>query len=177
MGQISNNFTIIKSIIIIFVYASRLKKKISLIFLCSLIHKLSFSKATTLYSLLLGYILEGSNTLLSPSSCVPPKPKSIFSLLVSHFIFPLPIGRTLGLKPKPKLKLSNYLQYCLFIRLFCYSLLDQEYITSLTNNLFSLGLGIHYLFNKEQISFTPRNSLSFYDKETKINFFFFNQET
>ena len=48
-GQTSNNFTIIKSITIILVYASQLKKKISLIFLCFHTHKLSFSKATILF--------------------------------------------------------------------------------------------------------------------------------
>ena len=101
-----------------------------------------FSKAATLYSLLLGYLLEGSNTLLSLSPVFLPN-ENIFSLLVSCFIFPLLIGRTL--RPKP----SNSLQHCLFIRLFCYFLLNQEYITSLTRNLFPLKLGIHYLFNKE----------------------------
>ena len=44
-------------------------------------------------------LLEGGSTLLSPSSCIPPKQKSLFSFLVSCFIFPLPIGRTL--RPKP----------------------------------------------------------------------------
>ena len=63
-------------------------------------------------------LLEGSSTLLSLSSCVPPKRISLFSLLVLRSIFPFPIGRTLG--PKP----SNSLQHCLFIRLFCYSLLN-----------------------------------------------------
>ena len=117
MGQTPNNFTIIKSITIILVYVSRLKKNLSLFFFfCSLTHTnylfqrqqhfalsslATFLKATTLYSLLLGYLLEGDNTLLSASSCIPPKRKSIFSLLVSHSIFPLPIGRTLGPKPKP----------------------------------------------------------------------------
>ena len=47
--QISNNFTIIKLITIILVYVSRLKKKISLIFLFSHTHKLSFSKAAILF--------------------------------------------------------------------------------------------------------------------------------
>ena len=72
-----------------------------------------FSKAATLYSLLLGYS----------------HPKiHFFSLLISHSIFPLPIGRTLGLKP------SNFLQHDLFIRL---------------HFIFSLRLGTHYFFNKK----------------------------
>ena len=52
--QTLNNFTIIKSITIILVYASRLKKKKknSIIFLCSHKHKLSFSNATILFSFL-----------------------------------------------------------------------------------------------------------------------------
>jgi len=62
-----------------------------------------FSKAATLCSLLLDYLLEGGNTLLSPSSCVPLKRKSIFFLLVSCSIFPLPIGRILGPKPSNSL--------------------------------------------------------------------------
>ena len=91
-------------------YVSRLRK-ISLVFLYSHTHTnylfqrqqyftfsslVIFSKATTLCSLLLGYLLEGDNILLSPSSCIPPKQKSTFSLLVSRSIFPLPIWRTLG---------------------------------------------------------------------------------
>ena len=81
-------------------------------------------------------LLEGGSTLLSPSSCVPPKQKSIFPLLVSCSIFPLSIGRTLGQKPKPKPKpkLSNSLQHCLFIRLFFYFLFNKEFIHSQTRN-------------------------------------------
>ena len=81
-------------------------------------------------------LLEGGSTLLSPSSCVPPKQKSIFPLLVSCSIFPLSIGRTLGQKPKPKPKpkLSNSLQHCLFIRLFFYFLFNKEFIPSQTRN-------------------------------------------
>ena len=48
-------------------------------------------------------LLEGSSTLLSLSSCVPPKRKSLFSLLILRFIFPFLIGRTLG--PKPSISL------------------------------------------------------------------------
>ena len=48
-GQTPNNFTIIKSITTILVYAPRLKKKFSPIFLCSHTHKVSFSKATILF--------------------------------------------------------------------------------------------------------------------------------
>ena len=75
-------------------------------------------------------LLEGGNTLLSPSSCVPPKQKSIFPLLVSRSIFPLSIGWTLGQKPN----LSNSLQHCLFIRLFFYFLFNKEFIPSQTRN-------------------------------------------
>ena len=81
-----------------------------------------FLKAVTLYSFLLCYFLEGGNTLHSPSSYVPPKRNFFFSLLISCSIFPLPIVRNLGPKPKPKP--SNSLYHCLFIRLFCYSLLN-----------------------------------------------------
>ena len=66
-------------------------------------------------------LLEGGSTLLSPSSCVPPKQKSIF---------PLSIGWTLGQKPN----LSNSLQHCLFIRLFFYFLFNKEFIHSQTRN-------------------------------------------
>ena len=75
-------------------------------------------------------LLEGGSTLLSPSSYVPPKQKSIFPLLVSHSIFPLSIGWTLGQKPN----LSNSLQHCLFIRLFFYFLFNKEFIPSQTTN-------------------------------------------
>ena len=51
MGQTPNNFTIIKSITLILMYASRLKKK-SLLFFFILTHKIIF--------------LKGGNTLLSP---------------------------------------------------------------------------------------------------------------
>ena len=40
---------------------------------------------------------------VSPSSCISHKQKSFFSLLVSCFIFCLPIGRTLGPKPSNSL--------------------------------------------------------------------------
>ena len=149
----------------ILVYVSRLKKKILSYFsLLSHTHTnyLSqkrqhfalfslaiFLKAATLCSLLLNYLLESGNILLSSFPCVPPKQRSLFSLLVSHSIFSLPIGRTLG--PKP----SNSLQHCLFIRLFYYSFLNQEYITSLIRN---------------RLPSTSKNSLSFYSKETQINF-------
>ena len=62
-GQTPNNFTIIKSITIIFVYISQLKKKnISLIFLCSHTCKLSLSKATILFSFI--FSLRGTHLYL-----------------------------------------------------------------------------------------------------------------
>ena len=62
-GQTPNNFTIIKSITIIFVYISQLKKKnISLIFLCSHSRKLSFSKVTILFSFF--FSLRGTHLYL-----------------------------------------------------------------------------------------------------------------
>ena len=99
-----------------------------------------FLKAATLYSPLFDYLLEGDNTLHSPSSCVPPKQKSFFSLLVSRSIFPLSIGRTLGPKPKA---------IKFFVTLSIYK----------TLLLFSLGLGIHYLFNNESTSSWTKNTL------------------
>ena len=132
MRQTLNNFTIIKSITIIGVYVSWLKKNLSFFPLLTHTHtqKLSLSKATILYSLLFIFsstnssllavfffskrfplgcflfffflvqlplslllhilslcLLESSSTLLSPSSYVPPKQKSIFSLFISRSIF------------------------------------------------------------------------------------------
>ena len=60
--QTSNNFTIIKSITIILIYVSRLKKK-SLIFLCSHTHKLSFSKGNNPSSFLFHYVAPPSFSL------------------------------------------------------------------------------------------------------------------
>ena len=98
-----------------------------------------FSKAATFCSLLLGYLLERGNTLHSPSSCVLPKRKSLFPLLVSRSIFPLPMGRThLG---------QSHQILCNIVYL-----LDPFAI-------FTLGLGIYYLFNKEFISSWNRNTL------------------
>ena len=99
-----------------------------------------FLKAATLCSPLLDYLLEGGNTLHSPSSCISPKRKSFFSFLVSRSIFPLPIGRTLGPKPKA---------IKFFLTLSIYK----------TLLLFPLGLGIHYLFNKESIFSWTRKTL------------------
>ena len=65
-GQTSNNFTIIKSITIILVYVPRLKKNLFYFFTLSHTHQLSLSNTGTLFSLLIGYLLEGSNPLLSP---------------------------------------------------------------------------------------------------------------
>ena len=118
------------------------KGKSLLFFLLLHSHQLSFSKTATLYSLLLGYLLEGSNTLLSISSCIPPKRKSLFSLLVSRSIFSLPIRRTLGPKPKPKA--INF-----FVALSIYKILF----------LFPLGLGIQCLFNKDSIPSWIMNTL------------------
>ena len=141
-------------------YVSRLKKNISCFSLLSHTHTHThtqtnylfqrqqhfalsssaiFSKAATFCSLLLGYLLERGNTLHSPSSCVLPKWKSLFPLLVSRSIFPLPIGRNpLG---------QSHQILCNIVYL-----LDPFAI-------FSLGLGIHYLFNKEFISSWNRNTL------------------
>ena len=85
-------------------------------------------------------LLEGSSTLLSPSSCVPPKRKSIFSLLVLCSILPLLIRRTLG---------SKAIKF--FVVLSIYK----------TILLFPLRPRIHYLFNKESILSWTRNTLPF----------------
>ena len=110
------------------------------------------SKVATLCSLLLTYLLEGNNPLLSSPSCIPPKQKSFFfSLLISRSIFPLSIGRILG--PKP----SNSLYLCLFIRLFF---------------LFPLELRIHYFFfNKEQ-TFLPHQIIVFPSTQRKPKLIF-----
>ena len=130
-GQTPNNFSIIKSITIILMYVSWLKKNPSYFSLLLHTHthylfqrqqyftlssSAIFSKAATLRSLFLDYLLKGSNTLHSPSSCVPPKRKIFVRLFVA-----LSIYKTLL--------------------------------------LFPLGLGIHYLFNKESIPSWIRNTL------------------
>ena len=56
------------------------------------------SKAISICSLFLGYILEGGNPLLSPYWLLPSE-NPFFSLLVSCSIFPLLVGWTL--RPKP----------------------------------------------------------------------------
>ena len=86
MGQVMNNFIIIKSITIILVYVSRLKKNLSYVSLlshtlslCLMVkekspyfsllshtHSLCVFSKQILCSLFLGYLLEGGNTLLSP---------------------------------------------------------------------------------------------------------------
>ena len=106
MRQTSNNFTIIKSITIILVYVSRLKKNLSYFSLLSHTHTLIIS-------------FKGSNTLLSPPrlSSRRRQPFALSSLaiflkvaipcillplaflprenlLVLRFIFSLPIGRS-----------------------------------------------------------------------------------
>ena len=113
----SNNFTIIKSITIIFMYVSRIKKILSFFFF-TLTHTLiiSFKGDNTLlfhfyflfhaqlsFLVALSFLFCSNPCCCSPPSFVPPKRKSFsFPLLVSHSIFPLPIERTLGPKPKPK---------------------------------------------------------------------------
>ena len=119
------------------------KEIISLIFLCSHTHTnylfqrqqyfvLSslaiFSKVATLCSLFLGYLLEGGKTLLSPSSCVPPKRKSFFLSLSFTFYFPF------LQREDPWAKTIKF-----FVALSIYK----------TLLLFPLGLRIHYIFNKE----------------------------
>ena len=124
------NFSIIKSITIFLIHVSWLKKNLSYLSLFTHVLSSCLLEATISCSLLLDYLLESSNTLLS-SSCVTSKAEIFFfSLLISCSIFLLPIGRIL--RPKP----SNYLSYCLFIRLFFFF-------------LFPFELEIHYFFNKK----------------------------
>ena len=158
MGKTPNNFTIIKSITIILVYVSWLKKNLFCFSLLSLslslslththththTHKLFLSKVATLCSLLLGYLLEGGNPLLSPPSLFSWRRQYLnlsFLLRSSqekiHFLslgfmlyFPFPH------REDPWAKTLKF-----FVTLSIYK----------TFLLFPLGLGIHYLFNKELI--------------------------
>ena len=124
MGQTLNRFTIIKSITIILMYVPRLKKNLSYFSLLTHTHththtnylsqrqqhftlSFLFSSAHTTFSWLSflsisGFLLAALSSicdtfflLLSHSSCISPKQKSFFWLLVSRFIFSLHIGRTL----------------------------------------------------------------------------------
>ena len=87
-------FSMHSSLLAVFFFSKRLLLGYSLFFFFFV--RLPLSLLLHILSLCL---LEGGSTLLSPSSCIPPKQKSLFSFLVSCFIFPLPIGRTL--RPKP----------------------------------------------------------------------------
>ena len=84
------------------------------------------SKAATLYSFLLNYLLESGNTLLSPSSCIPPKWKSIFFSLSFMLYFPSSCKEDSWAK-------------------------DIKFVVALsiykTLFIFHFGLKIHYLFN------------------------------
>ena len=149
MGQTSNNFTIIKSITIIFVYVSWLKKNLSY-----------FSLLTHTHTLIISF--KGSNTLLSPprlssrrrqpfalpslaifiKAAIPctllplvflPS-KNPFSLSWFHAYFPSPHREDFWAKAKAKAIAIKF-----FIALSIYK----------TLLLFPLRLGIHYLFNKE----------------------------
>ena len=79
-GQISNQFTIIKSITIIFVYISKLKKNLSYFSLLS--HTNFLSKAATLCSLLsISFSTHNTLSWLSSFSKRPPLGCSLFSLV------------------------------------------------------------------------------------------------
>ena len=142
IGQIPNNFIIIKSITIILVYVSWLKKKISLIFLYSHTHKLSFSKAATLFSLLLGYLLNDGNPLLSlPWLSSWKRQYLTLSFLlrssqvkISFFFLGFTLYFPSPHREDPWAEASKF-----FAALSIYK----------TFLLLPLGLGIHYLFNKE----------------------------
>ena len=110
----SNNFTIIKSITIIFMYVSRIKKNLSYFFF-TLTHILiiSFKGDNTLlfhfyflfhaqlsFLAALSFLFCGNPCCCYPPSSVPPKRKSFsFSLLVSRSIFPLPHSENPWVKP------------------------------------------------------------------------------
>ena len=86
-GQTPNNFTIIKSITIILMYVSRLKKKNSFVFLYSHTHKLSLSKAATLCTLRsIFYFTHNSLSRLSSFSKQLPLGCSLNSLVCSSFL-------------------------------------------------------------------------------------------
>ena len=134
MGQTPNNFTINKSITIILVHVSQLKKNLSYFSLLSHTHKLiiSFKVSNTLLSSLWLFFrrwLYFTLSLLLRSS----QAKNLFLSLASRSIFPLPIVKAIKF----------------FVVLSIYK----------TLLLFSLGLGIHYLFNQESILSWIRNTL------------------
>ena len=144
-GQTPNNFTIYQINYNNSCICLTVKKKISLIFLCSHTHFLCVSKAATLCSVLLNSLIDGGNSLLSPLWLSHRRRKHFalsfllrssqakilfFTLLVSCSIFRLLIWRTLGPKAIK-----------FFVTLSIYK----------TFFLFHLGPKIHYLFNKEFI--------------------------
>ena len=91
-----------------------------------------FSKMVILYSLLLYYRLKGGNTLLSPSSCVPPKQKSLYFYLGFTLYFSSPQREDPQVKAKAK---ANKF----FVALSIYK----------TFFIFPFELRIYYFFNKE----------------------------
>ena len=105
------------------------KEKNSLIFLYSHTHKLSLSNVATLCSLLLDYFLENGNILLSFLLRSSQAKISFLSLgFMLYFLSPH--------RENPWAKAIKF-----FLALSIYK----------TLLLFSFGLGIHYLFNKESI--------------------------
>ena len=129
---------------------------------------LSIKEKSLLFFFALTYTLlvshEGDNTLLSPPQLfsrrrqpftfsfltISSKAATLFSLSISHYIFSLPIRRTLGSKP------SNSLQYSLFIRLLF---------------LFPTRLGTHYSFNKEQTFLLHQKTIfPSTQRKSKLNF-------
>ena len=91
-------FSMHSSLLAIYFFSKRLLLGYSLFFF--FLVRLPLSLLLHILSL---FLLKGISTLLSLSSCVPPKRKSFFSLLVLRSIFPFPIGRTLGPKPSNSL--------------------------------------------------------------------------
>ena len=137
-------------------YVSRLKKNFSYFSLLSHTHthKLSLPNAATLYSLLLSYLLEGDNPLLSPPwlsswrqqyfalSFLLPSSQAKISFLSLGFTLYFPSPH----KENPWTKVIKF-----FVALSIYKALL----------LFSFGLEMHYLINKESISSWTRNTLPF----------------
>ena len=137
-GQIPNNFTIIKSITIILVYVSRLKKNLSYFSLLSHTHTHTHTHTNYLFQRQWHFTLSSS---------------AIFSILLHSSqakISFLSLGLTLYFpsthKDNPWVKAIKFL-----VALSIYKILL----------LFPFRLGIHYLFNKESISSWNRNTLSF----------------
>ena len=84
-------FSTHSSLLAIFFFSKRLPLGCSLFFFFLVRLPLSL-----LLHILFLCLLEGGSPLLSPSFCVPPKRKSLFSLLVSRSIFLLLVGKPLG---------------------------------------------------------------------------------